>query len=241
MLGLKFEAYSPNTLKRKTQSADNEDELLGCLHILIKQAEDLPAMDVNNRTDGFARCYLLPNQFLGGKKKSKVVEDSLNPVWEDELVYSYVSLEELQTDRALEVTIWDFDRRGSNQFIGGIRIGPNPDDVINPYDWMDSIETEASHWEAMLSKPGQWVEAWHILRPTMDSLHQQKKRLEGSLPSVSLPRESSAEGIEGMAIPHDSTPGIAVMRSRSSTLPTKLQPSEDKVIIGVLYVLYFCI
>ena len=197
---------------------------MGCLHILIKQAEDLPAMEVNNRTDAFARCYILPNQFLGGKKKSKIVEDSLNPVWEEELVYSYLSLEELHSDRALEVTIWDHDRRGSNQFIGGIRIGPNPLDIINPYDWMDSMESESSHWEAMLSKPGQWVEAWHILRPSMDSLHQEKKRLGSSLSSVSLPNETSADGVD---TPNVSSPASAAIKDSAKL------PSEDKVNLEV--------
>lgn len=184
--------FKPYTEEEQARLRNDKQGRLGCLHVKIVRAENLPAMDINDRTDSFARCFLFPNLQLGGKKKTKIIEKSLNPVWEDELIYSYLSIEELQCERVLEVTLWDYDRRGTNQFIGGIRIGPNPFDVIHSHDWMDSTDTESSHWEDVLDRPGEWVEAWHNLRPSMDSIHKLKSKLkipEGSVSSGSLPMD----------------------------------------------------
>ena len=94
--------------------------------------------------------------------------NSLCPVWDEEFVYK-TSEKELVGERVLEVTIWDFDKRGSNDFIGGLRIGParNGSPSQGP-DWMDSFGEELSHWQTVLSSPGEWVEQWHTLRPRMD-------------------------------------------------------------------------
>lgn len=199
--------FNPYTVEEQAKLKKDKKGTLGCLHIKIVRAENLPAMDVNDRTDSFARCFLFPNLQLGGKKKTTIVENSLNPAWEEELIYSYLSVEELQCERVLEVTLWDFDRRGTNQFIGGIRIGPNPFDVINSYDWLDSTNTESVHWEDMLDRPGEWVEHWHPLRPSMDSMQQLKSKLqipEGSISSGSLPLETPAT--DGRDTPTISSP-----------------------------------
>ena len=93
--------------------------------------------------------------------------NNLNPVWNEEFIYK-CSMKELVGERVLEVTIWDFDKRGSNDFIGGLRIGPTPNGMSQNKEWMDSIEEEVAHWETMLARPGEWVEQWHTLRPRMD-------------------------------------------------------------------------
>ena len=142
----------------------------GLLHILIQQAEELPIMDTHGLTDGTVKCYLLPNRSSHSKKKTAVIKNNLDPIWEEQFTYD-VTLEELSSERVLEVTVWDYDRRGSNGFIGGLRLGPAPStDTAKHKEWMDSIEDEVSHWEAMLASPGERVEEWHVLRPSMDPL-----------------------------------------------------------------------
>ena len=112
--------------------------------------------------------HLLPDKGSSGKKKTKVIESNQNPVWEDHFTYEKVSLEELSRERGLEITVWDFHKGSSNNFIGGVRIGPPPGTASKHEEWMDSIGDEVSHWEAMLTHPTEWVEQWHTLRPTMD-------------------------------------------------------------------------
>ena len=156
------------------------------LHILVKKAEGLPAMDPSGTTNSFVRTYLLPNKLVSSKKKTGVVSKTLEPEWNEELVYTVVPLDELETTRVLEVTLWDHDRRGINAFIGGLRIGPDPIVAGNPELWMDSSADESSHWEAMLTKPGEWVEQWHTLRPAMESRQMIKKRRKTSLSEVNV-------------------------------------------------------
>ena len=96
-----------------------------------------------------------------------IIKSQKNPVWEEQITYEKVILEEIATERVLEVTVWDWDKKGSS-FIGGLRIGPTPSMKSQKKEWMDSIGEEAGHWEAMLAQPGEWVEKWHTLRTTMD-------------------------------------------------------------------------
>ena len=136
--------------------------------IKIHQAQELPKMNPLGLTDATVKCYLLPNRNSGGKRKTKVVKNNLNPFWEEEFKYDFLTVSELSTERVLEVTVWDFDRRGSNDFIGGVRLGPAPGRAAKHKEWMDSIGEEVTHWEAALARPGEWVELWHTLRTSMD-------------------------------------------------------------------------
>lgn len=162
--------YSPKT--RIKSSSKNTTRTIGTLHVAIHQAEDLPIMDEHGLTDATVKMYLLPNQSSSSKRKTKVVKNSLTPVWNEQFTYENICLEDLTSGRVLEVTVWDYDRRGSNDFIGGLRIGPHPDPVPQHKhkDWMDSVGDEVVQWEAMLERPGEWVERWHVLRPSMESL-----------------------------------------------------------------------
>ena len=162
-IGLKFAPQHENRGEQKHQT-------LGTLHVAIKQARELLVMDAHGLTDATVKCFLLPNRSSAGKRKTRVVKNSLNPVWEEEFTYKNVTLEELSKERVLEVTVWDYDRRGSNDFIGGLHLGPTPGSAAKHREWMDCIGDEISHWEAVLAHPGEWVEQWHTLRPSMDPM-----------------------------------------------------------------------
>ena len=71
-------------------------------------------------------------------------------------------------ERVLEVTVWDHGDGSSSEFIGGLRIGPAPGRSSHPKEWMDSSGVEVTHWESMLSRPGEWTEQWHTLRQSME-------------------------------------------------------------------------
>lgn len=152
-----------------TPSGSTKDgKIKGSVCIAVKKARNLPKMDIGSLTDGYVQCYLLPDRSWNGKRKTKVISNNLNPVWDEQLTYEKVIFDKLSTERVLEVTVWDYDFISFNDFIGGIRLGPNPGNVAEREEWMDSAGDEISHWEAMLAQPGEWVEQWHTLRPSMD-------------------------------------------------------------------------
>ena len=140
----------------------------GTLSVLIKQAKDLRNRSSKGLSDPYAKCYLLPDKSAKGKRKTNVIKNNLNPVWEERFTYEKVTLEELSKERVLEVTLWDFNKSSSNELMGGVRLGPTPTKGAKQKEWMDSSGEEVSHWEAVMSKPGQWVEQWHTLRISMD-------------------------------------------------------------------------
>ena len=127
-------------------------------------------MDPGGLTDGTVKLYLLPNRSSASKKKTHIINNNLNPVWNEEFEYKFVNLKELKTERALEVTVWDYDRRGANEFIGGLKIGPAVIEGSGKHrEWLDSSPEEVSHWEEVLANPGEWVERWHALRVSTGS------------------------------------------------------------------------
>ena len=118
-----------------------------------------------------------------------MVKNNQNPVWMDRISYSDVSLEELSTERVLEVTVWHLHRGSSNEFIGGLRLGALPGTVKGGVtkEWMDSSVKESTHWQDVLTRPGKWVEMLHSLRPTMNP----RKNILDSSPSLSKTRKHS--------------------------------------------------
>jgi hypothetical protein len=140
----------------------------GTLHINIKQAKELPKMNPNGLTDGLVKCHLLPDKSAKGKRKTGVIKNNLNPVWEERFTYEKVALEELSKERVLEACVCHNDPKGNNIVIGGVRLGSAPSTASKHKEWMDSIGDEVSHWEAMLTHPGEWVDRWHTLRHSMD-------------------------------------------------------------------------
>lgn len=152
-----------------TETDRKKGKRRGTLSILVKQGKDLPKMAATGLTDAFVKCYLLPDRSNAGKRKTGVIKNNLNPVWEEKLAYESVDMEKLSTERVLEVTVWDFNKGSTNNFIGGLRLGPRPQrGGGKPKEWMDSIGDELSHWEEAMARPGEWVERWHTLRTTMD-------------------------------------------------------------------------
>lgn len=142
-------------------------EMYGKLHIQVRNAKELANMDTDGYTDGFVKMFLLPSKSSKMQRKTKVIKDDLNPTWNERFMYDKVTLEQLSTSHALEVTVWDHDLISSNDFVGGLRIGPAPKPGQTK-EWMDSTSEEASQWEEMLSCPNEWVERCHVLRPSMN-------------------------------------------------------------------------
>jgi len=63
----------------------------------------------------------LPERTRGSTHKSAVLRRNCNPAWNHTFVFDAVRWSELK-DRSVELTVWDFDRLVSNDFLGGVRL-----------------------------------------------------------------------------------------------------------------------
>ncbi|OQR76706.1 hypothetical protein BIW11_00549 [Tropilaelaps mercedesae] len=140
----------------------------GSLHVIVKEASNLQATRSNGTSDPFCKCYLLPDRHKSSKQKTAVVRHSTNPVWNHPFVYHDVSLAELR-ERALELTIWDYDKITSNDFLGGVRLSLGTGKYQNSIvDWMNAQGEEIRLWRQMLDKPNHWIDGCLLLRASMN-------------------------------------------------------------------------
>ena len=64
--------------------------------------------------------YLLPNH-PRGKQKTGVCRKTTSPRWDQTLSWEDLSIEDL-ADRSFELAVWDHDRLGHQDFLGGVRL-----------------------------------------------------------------------------------------------------------------------
>ncbi|XP_032748513.1 double C2-like domain-containing protein alpha isoform X2 [Rattus rattus] len=115
----------------------------------IVRCAHLAAMDVNGYSDPYVKTYLRPDVDKKSKHKTCVKKKTLNPEFNEEFFYE-MELSTLAT-KTLEVTVWDYDIGKSNDFIGGVSLGPG-------------ARGEAQkHWRDCLHQPDTAVERWHTL------------------------------------------------------------------------------
>ncbi|XP_060114519.1 protein piccolo [Heteronotia binoei] len=108
----------------------NYDKYLGNLIIHVLQARNLAPRDNNGYSDPFVKVYLLPgrgqvmvvqNASVENKRRTKYIQKTLNPEWNQTVIYKNISTEQLKK-KTLEVTVWDYDRFSSNDLLGEVLI-----------------------------------------------------------------------------------------------------------------------
>lgn len=93
----------------------------GTFKVKIFEARGLTAIDKTKDTsDPYAKVYLLPDQSRAGKRKSKTKYGTLDPEFNEEMLYK-ISTNEL-VKRTIWVSLWNYDRFGRNEFLGEVRI-----------------------------------------------------------------------------------------------------------------------
>jgi len=140
----------------------------GSLHVRVKEARNLTPKD-NGTSDPFCKGYLLPDKTSKqSKQKTAVKKKTVNPKWDQTLIFSGVSLSDL-TQRSLELTVWDHDRFNRNDFLGGVRLNlATGHSEGQEVDWMDARGEEVSLWQSMIHRPNVWIDGNLMLRPSMD-------------------------------------------------------------------------
>lgn len=110
----------------------------------------------------FHNSILLPDKKGKFKHKTPVIKRTLNPTFDHKFSYDEVSPEDLK-ERVLEITIYDFDRASSDDFLGGVRLGLG----TSSNEWDDATEHECQIWHTMLSRSNVWIQVVVPLRSSM--------------------------------------------------------------------------
>uniref|UniRef100_A0A674AZ21 Protein piccolo n=1 Tax=Salmo trutta TaxID=8032 RepID=A0A674AZ21_SALTR len=139
----------------------NYDKQLGNLIVHVLQARNLAPRDNNGYSDPFVKVYLLPgrgqvmvvqNASAENKRRSKQAGQSLNPEWNQTVIYKNIHLEQLRK-KLLEVSVWDYDKCSSNDFLGEVLMDlSNTANMDNVPRWLPLKEqSEGEHHRRSLS------------------------------------------------------------------------------------------
>ncbi|XP_076849492.1 uncharacterized protein pclob isoform X1 [Brachyhypopomus gauderio] len=124
------EALRPHPISGEIQLQINYDKNMGNLIVHVLQARNLSPRDNNGYSDPFVKVYLLPgrgqvmvvqNASAENKRRTKYIQKTQNPEWNQTVIYKNIHLEQLKR-KTLEVTVWDYDRYSSNDFLGEVLI-----------------------------------------------------------------------------------------------------------------------
>ena len=80
--------------------------------------------------------------------KTETYIKSINPAWEQEMIFEGVTLQDLQ-HRALEILVYDEINEREKEMIGFLRLGSGQ--YIE--SWDDSSGAEIEIWQSMLNNP----------------------------------------------------------------------------------------
>ncbi|XP_048871850.1 synaptotagmin-1-like [Brienomyrus brachyistius] len=123
----------------------------GKLTVNIMEAKNLKKMDVGGLSDPFVKIVLQHNGKRLKKKKTTVKKNTLNPYFNESFSFD-VPFAQIQKVQVL-ITVYDYDKLGSNDAIGKTFIGYGATGV------------GLRHWSDMLANPRRPVAQWHTLQP----------------------------------------------------------------------------
>ncbi|XP_040270025.1 protein piccolo [Bufo bufo] len=246
---------SSHPITGEIQLQVNYDKHLGNLIIHILQARNLVPRDNNGYSDPFVKVYLLPgrgqvmvvqNASAEYKRRTKYVQKSLNPEWNQTVIYKSISMEQLKK-KTLEVTVWDYDKFSSNDFLGEVLIDlSNASYLDNMPRWyplkeqsesIDHAKSHSSHSSQQVPKPSVIKSRSHgifpdpskdMQVPTIEKSHSSpgssKSSSEGHLRSHG-PSRSQSKG--SVTQTHLEDAGAAIAAAEAAVQQLRLQPTRS--------------
>ncbi|XP_025833213.1 synaptotagmin-10-like [Agrilus planipennis] len=121
----------------------------GRLTLTVIKGRNLKAMDITGKSDPYVKVYLICQGKRIKKKKTSVKKSTLNPVYNEALVFDVPS--DNVEDVSLIVKVFDYDRIGSDDLMGCTAIGSS------------FIGVGRDHWLEMLDNPRRPVAQWYTL------------------------------------------------------------------------------
>ncbi|KAJ8251075.1 hypothetical protein GJAV_G00216980 [Gymnothorax javanicus] len=123
----------------------------GKLTVNVMEAKNLKKMDVGGLSDPFVKVVLQHNGKRIKKKKTTVKKNTLNPYFNESFSFE-VPFDQIQKMQVI-ITVYDYDKLGSNDAIGKTFIG------------YGASGEGLRHWSDMLANPRRPIAHWHTLQP----------------------------------------------------------------------------
>ena len=89
-------------------------------------------------THGYIFSYLLPSQPSRGKQKTAICRRTTSPRWEQTICWDDLTIEDV-ADRSLELAVWDHDRLGHQDFLGGARFNLGTGEAGISHDFQKQV------------------------------------------------------------------------------------------------------
>ncbi|XP_065648926.1 uncharacterized protein LOC100208668 isoform X34 [Hydra vulgaris] len=139
----------------------------GSLLVKVKRAHDVLAVTEQGYSNPFCKVTLICPGLTFPKFKTSVAMDTVNPVWENEFVFSEVSLSSLKNS-TLQLSVWDYEKGSEHLLLGAVRLGLGKLEGLK----YDSFGEEVTVWQHMLDNPSSMEEYTIPLRSSLDSVKE---------------------------------------------------------------------
>ncbi|XP_074554344.1 protein piccolo isoform X2 [Halichoeres trimaculatus] len=198
------------------------DKQLGNLIVHVLQARNLAPRDNNGYSDPFVKVYLLPGRGAENKRKSKHAGKSVNPEWNQTVIYKNILLEQLRK-KTLEVSVWDYDKCSSNDFLGEVLIDlSNTAQLDNIPRWLPLKEqSEGDHHRRSHSGQGR-----HTSKPS--SQHSSPKTAASSHDNQDSPKSSVIKSRSHGIFPDPAKDTQVPTIEKSHSSPGTSKPSSSE-------------
>ncbi|XP_018027656.1 synaptotagmin-10 [Hyalella azteca] len=154
--------YTMDILTTKQQDVRDLGELMlslcylptaGRLTVTVIKMRRLRALDITGSSDPYVKVIVMCQGRRIKKKKTSVKKATLDPVYNESLVFDVPN--ENVDDVTLLVKVIDYDRLGANELLGAVVIGSA------------ALGLGREHWQEMLECPRRPVAQWY---PLLDSV-----------------------------------------------------------------------
>ena len=109
------------------------------LVVYVEKAKDLKSVDVRSGVSNpYCKVYLYPDETRTTKKKTTHRKRTVNPLWNEAIRYTIPVTELLQ--KILQVSVWNHDRFGRNDFLGEVQIN------VSDYCATNNLEHNIPMW-----------------------------------------------------------------------------------------------
>lgn len=201
------------------------------LIVTVVSAVDLPSRDNGQPRNPYCKLYLLPERSEKSKRRTKTVAGTLEPKWNQTFVYSPMKRADIRS-QSLQITVYDYDRIGSGEYVGETVIELNSADKHDRPQWyalrhhddtVGEVGSSSSQWEGYTRGDPTSYTKDHLSPPTsMNRLSDSDVSEDGSLTAIEYGCHGDGATVGMDTLQRRSRVGSVNGRSRSCS-PSRYQ------------------